>query len=219
MSQLASRNGIYRHMTIEITIEQGVAALLKADAAEAAVPFAEKDLLRRVLDFANTERPGDLPGARVLTEGGQTFPVITPEQEEAHAELHKDLSAIVTQGNLSAASLKQLLRWARHVTVRTYAMEHGKPVEKHRHFVSDLRPLVADVLLRVLSSPDLRKDVRQCQFPGCARFFLASDLVTNPSAKGRRPYRYCAENHARTPGALRTAKWRRESSKRLAKHK
>jgi hypothetical protein len=54
-------------------------------------------------------------------------------------------------------------------------------------------------------------DLKQCRLPGCGRFFLASDLIEDPSAQGRRRERYCSAEHmdqAQTPGAKRTAKWR-----------
>lgn len=196
-------------------IEEAIATILDADASvRAAVPDAisQRDLVRRVMNFANTGRPEGLPGARVLTQGGQSFLVMTPEQDALRAELWKDLSAIV-KGELSAPAVARLLKRARLVSVRHYEIEQKVLVPLERHFVKDLGALVADVLLRVRSDPELQKDVRQCRLPGCWRFFLASDQVKDPSAPGRRRHRYCSPEHmnlAQTPGAISTAKWRKK---------
>jgi hypothetical protein len=215
MSHETSRNAVYRHMKKSEVIEQALETVLAADASAAAPAIEEKELVRRILQFANTGHPKDLPGVRTAEHGGQTFILVPPDAEKWQIELRKDLSAIL-KGKLTPRGLERLLERSRHVIVRTYELGREGPIAKDRHFVNDLPPLVADVLLRVLTKPELRNDVRQCQFPGCSRYFLASELAVDPRAPGRRPYRYCDQKHGRSPGALRTAKWRRAKSKNLA---
>jgi hypothetical protein len=192
-------------------IEKAVATILEATESGDAPVITQKDLVRRVLAFANTGRPVGLPGARVMTSGDRTFLTYTPEQDAQHAELRKDLTAIV-KGELSAPAVARLRKQARYVTVRSYVLERGAPRPVERQFVNDLGPVLADVLLHVRGDEELRKDVRQCRLPGCGRFFLASDQVTDPSAPGRRRYKFCSHEHmnlAQTPGAKRTAEYRK----------
>jgi hypothetical protein len=189
--------------------------LLEVDGANEGVALEIKDLLRRMLEFANTGRPKGLPGARELVQGGQTFLVITPEIEAQHTQLRADLASLVKL-DLSGPAVARLRRQARHVMVRSYAMDHGRLVRKERHFVNDLGPLLADVLLLVRSDDTLQDDVKQCRLARCGRFFLASDLISGPSAKGRRRHRFCCDEHmdeGQTPGAKRMARSRANRNK------
>lgn len=191
-------------------VEQAVATLLGADESTEAPAITQKDLVRRVLEFANTGRPEGLPGARVLTQGGRTFLLNTPEQDAQHAELRKDLAAIV-RGELSGPAVARLLKQARYVTVSGYELARGALRRVERQFVQDLSPVLADVLLLVRSEPALQKDVRQCRLPGCGRFFLASDHVEDPSSPGRRRHKYCSPEHmaaGQNTSAERTRRWR-----------
>jgi hypothetical protein len=207
------------------SIEAAVGTILEVDQSSEAAAIPQLELVRRVLDFANTGRPVGLPGARSLTVGDQTFLVNTPDQDELHTELKRDL-AMVVKGELSGPAVARLLKQARYVTVRRYELHRGTLRRVERQFVDDLSPVLADVLLLVRSDDRLHKDVRQCRLAGCGRFFLASDLVADASARGRRRHRYCSDEHmnlGQTPGSKRTAKWRRgvEQAKRQAakKHK
>ena len=202
-------------------IEQAIAVVLEADASGAAPAIEEKTLVRRVLEFANTGRPEGLPGARVLTQQGQTFLLMTPEQDAQHVELQRDLAAIV-KGELSGPATARLLKQARYVMVRRYELVRGTLRRIEKQFAEDLRPVLADVLLHIRSSESLQRDVRQCRLPGCGRFFLVSDQVKDPSAAGRRPHRYCSPEHmsaAQTPGAERTRLWRQRRAQGAPKHK
>jgi hypothetical protein len=202
-------------------IEQAVAALLEADESSDAPRLAKRELVRRVVAFANTGEPKGLPGARALILEGRTF-WVTTEQDDVHntqAVLQKDLAAIV-KGELSAPAVARLRKQARYVTVRSYVLERGAPRPVERLFVKDLAPVLADVLLQVRGDEQLQKDVRQCRLPGCDQFFLASDQVKDPSAPGRRRHRYCSDDHmakAQTSGAERTRRWRENKSRRAAK--
>jgi hypothetical protein len=185
-------------------VEKAQEVLLEVDSTTEAATFEAKELVRRVLDFANTGKPKGLPGAR------QTFLVITPEHESQQADLCADLTAIV-KGELSGPAVARLRRQARHVMVRSYAINRGALVRKERHFVKDLSPLLADVLLSIYGDQAARADVKQCRLPGCGRFFLASDLVDSPAARGRRRYRFCSQEHmeaGQTSSAKRMAKLR-----------
>jgi hypothetical protein len=200
-------------------IAKALETLLETDDASVAPALEAKDLVRRVLEFANTGKPVGLPGARTVEHVGLTFYVDTGDQ---HVELRKDLAAVIA-GELSGPAIARLLRQARHVTVKTYQMDRGKLVRKERHFVKDLPTLIAGQLLLIRSDEQLRDDVKQCRLPGCGRFFLASDDVKDASAPGRRRHRYCSPEHmdlAQSSGAERTRKWR-ENRKKLAaaKHK
>jgi hypothetical protein len=187
----------------------------------AAIPRLE--LVRRVLEFANTGEPKALPGARAVTVGGRTFWVSTPEEDVQHTHevLRNDLTAIV-KGELSGHAVARLRKQARYVTVRRYTLERGVPRPVDRQFVKNLAPVLADVLLQVRGEAALRSDVRQCRLPACGRFFLASDQIKNATGVGRRRYKYCSDEHmdlGQTPGSIRTARWRKNSNKPATKHK
>jgi hypothetical protein len=196
-------------------IEKSLEILLAADDASAAPALESKELVRRVLEFANTGKPKGLPGARTMEHGGQTFYL---DAADLQAELRKDLAAVIAETVVPAA-VARLLKQARHITVKTYQMDRGKLTRKERHFVKDLPTLLAGQLLLIHTDERLRDDVKQCRLPGCGRFFLASDDVKDPSAPGRRRHRYCSPEHmdlAQSTPAERTRKWRENRAKKLA---
>ena len=197
-------------------IDNAQSVLLEVDSTADLPSIERKDLVRRVLDFANTGLPKGLPGAREMIHGTERFLVMTPEQDAQHVELQADLGAIV-KGELSGPAIARLRKKARHVIVRSYAIDRrGVVAPRERHFVRNLEPLIADVLLWIRGDTQLAKDIKRCRLPGCGRFFFASDLVSEPSAKGRRRHRYCSDEHmqqGQTPGAKRTAKYRAKKLK------
>jgi hypothetical protein len=151
--------------------------------------------------------------------------VVTPELDRQHADLRRDLEAIVA-GELSGPASARLRKLASHqVMVPVFEFERGGAVRtSYRRFVRDLDALVAYVLLRIRSDDQLRDDVKRCRLPGCPRFFLASDSRKDPSAPGRRRYRYCSREHEKlapgASGAQRTARWREKQARLAAtKHK
>jgi len=197
-------------------IEKAVEILLDVDDAGEAPALEAKDLVRRVIEFANTGKPRGLPGARELVHGGQSFLL---DASEEHGALRKDLAAIVAD-ELSGPAVSRLLKQSRHVSVKTFQVDRrGTLVPLERHFVPDLATLIAGQLLLIRSDEQLRDDVKQCRLPGCGRFFLASDDVKDASAPGRRRHRYCSPEHmdaAQSTGAERTRKWREDRAKKLA---
>lgn len=206
-------------------IEKAVETILGLAADAEAPTIAERDLVRRVIEFANTGRPLDLPGARVATHGGRSFIVLTEDLGARQTELQRDLGAIVS-GELAAPAIARLRKQAgRQVLVPSFDYKGGAVKVSHRHLTADLGATVSYVLLRVQSDERLRNDVKWCRLPGCGRFFLASEQITDPSAPGRRRYRYCTPEHmneAQTSGAERTKRWRDRLAKRTAtaaKHK
>ncbi len=194
-------------------LQRAQEALLEADQSSKAPAFESKELVRRVLEFANTGKPKGLPASGEMEHGGQTF---YPDCSQEHADLRKDLSAILSD-ELSGPAVSRLLKQARYITVNSFHLDRGALVRKERHFVPKLATLLAGQLLLIRSDKQLREDVKQCRLPGCGRFFLASDDVKDPSAKGRRRHRYCTPEHmdlAQSTSAERTRRWReREASK------
>jgi hypothetical protein len=198
-------------------IENAQLVLLEADATSKEPALDSKELLRRVLEFANTGNPKGLPGGREMEYGGKTFYM---DSSDEHATLRKDLAAIIA-GELATPAVARLLKQSRHATVQTFELDRqGKLVHKERHFVPNLATLIAGQLMLIHSEERLRDDVKQCRLLGCGRFFLASDDVKDPSAPGRRRHRYCSPEHmdlAQSTGAERTRKWREDKAKKLAK--
>ncbi len=185
--------------------------------------ITEKELVRLVINFANTGQPRGLPGTRVLEMGGQTFVLQSPEIDEQCAELKKNLAAIV-RGELSGPAVNRLRKEAsRMVLVPTH--EPRNATTKFRHIPLDPAAVLAHtiLLLRDQSKGTLGADLKRCQLPGCGIFFLSSDKVTDASRGGRKRERFCSDEHmdaAQTPGAVRTREWRKNKAKReAAKHK
>jgi hypothetical protein len=202
----------------EPAVAQAVETILNVVASVEGGSIDELDLVRRVLEFANTGAPAGLPGARALTVADRTYYMDTSSEL---AQLRSDLAAIVA-GELSGPSAGRLRKEAsKQVMVPVFEFDRDGTVRTtYRRFVSELAPLLAYVLLRVRSDEELRGDVKRCRLPGCGRFFLASDQVKDPSAPGRRRHRYCSPAHmneAQSTGAERTRRWRENVAKRAGK--
>jgi hypothetical protein len=209
-------------------IDEAIVTLVDAASSSSAPAIEEKELVRRVLQFANTGQPKGLPGVRTAEHGGQSFVLLPPDVEKWQVELRKDLGSVIKDELSGPAAARLRKQAARQVMVPVFQFERGALQISYRHFVGEaegmgLQTVLAFVVLRVLSNERLREDVKQCRLAGCERFFLASDELTDSSAPGRRRYRYCSPEHmakAQTSGAERTRRWR-EKSKKLtpAKHK
>jgi hypothetical protein len=213
-------------MSEQNDLSDAVAAILKGVETVGAPAISQKELVRRVLECANTGQPRGLPGARTMEVNGQTFVLISDELQQQCAELKKQLGILTRGDDLAGPTIKRLQHEAgRMVLVPTFEIEGGELHTKFRHLPLDLQAVLAHTLLslrdRGKGTPGA--DVKRCALPGCGRFFLASDLVRDPSAAGRRRSRYCSGEHmlaGQTPGAERTAKWRKnQQAKTAARHK
>jgi len=85
---------------------------------------------------------------------------------------------------------------------------------KYQYMPEDLRAALAfGVLLIRDKGRTFGEDLKQWRLPGCGRYFLVSDHVTDPSAPGRRRHRYCSPEHmvaGQSTSADRTRRWRRK---------
>lgn len=202
-----------------------VGTILETVGSAAAPTLSEKDLARTVVEFANTGIARHLPGTRVLHSNGQTFVMAWDSLDRDLADLRKDLSAIV-RGELPGPSVARLRRQAgRVVLVPTFEIERGNVQRKDRVLPLDPQAVVAFVLLMLRDQRTaIGADLKQCRLPVCGKFFLASDQVAGPSARGRRRSRFCCDDHmeqGQTPGAERTRRYRVGLAERqaAAKHK
>jgi hypothetical protein len=118
------------------------------------------------------------------------------------------------RGELSGPSAGRLRKDAERLTMTpTFEFDRSGALRpKYRYLPDDLRAALAYgvLLLRDTERP-FGKDLKQCRLPGCGRFFLASDQVTDPSLPGRRRHRYCSPEHmaaGQNTSAERTRRWR-----------
>lgn len=213
-------------MPTDEEIQQAIRTILSATDGANAEPIEEPELIRRVLNFANSGRPEGLPGSRTLMQGGQVFTVVTEDTPKQQTQLRRDLAGVAAR-NISSTRLGQLrLSYGRQVLVPVVGFANGKMRLRYRYLPVEDKPggsalagTLTHVLLRIHSDAGLTDDLRQCQLPGCGNFFLMSDQVSDPAAPGRRRYRYCTDEHMKagqTGGAERTRKWRENVAKKLA---
>jgi hypothetical protein len=189
-------------------------------------PFTLKELIRSVLDFANSGQPANIPGARVLelpVDGRrQRFYVAVPE---LHAELRQDLASIL-RNDLSGPRIARLIEQASEVqTELRFERERGELRERIVYKSLDPADTIALALLRLRVSEHEKvlRDIAQCQLASCGKFFFKSEQVNDPSDAGRRRYKFCEPLHMRQAqrgGAERTARWReRKAAAAATKHK
>lgn len=177
------------------------ALLVLMEAARApGLSLTKRDLIRAIIVSANEGKLRPPIGTPIEINGQAFFPV---EELLRCADLRGELAAII-HGSLPTSTKAALRRMARQMAM--------VPTTKGavRFFPIDAAAVLSYGLTLLQDESEWQGDLKQCQFPGCGKFFLASDQVNDPSEPGRRLYRYCAEHTGKkTAGAIRQREWRK----------